>query len=138
MAKSEQASTALYKRASSPSFLHAHIQLAERETLLRPSFKGAHIILVRASAIEFLLPASGSISALTGEWPMEVAIPSFPAKSKAMTPTLFKGNCNGPAHCCLATRPPTHLSTLLVSQSLHATASNCNTCSRYSLIFSLL
>jgi hypothetical protein len=27
--------------------------------------------------------------------------------NKAITPTLFKGNCNGPAHCCLAFFPPT-------------------------------
>jgi hypothetical protein len=36
-------------------------------------------------------------------------------KSKAITPTLFKGNCNGPAHCCLATFHPT-TSTLFVNQ----------------------
>ena len=56
---SEMAFTALYKRASSPSFLQGHIQFADKETLVRLSFSGAQIILVNASVIEFLLPASG-------------------------------------------------------------------------------
>ena len=34
-AKSETAFTALYKRASSPSFLQGHIQFADRDTPLR-------------------------------------------------------------------------------------------------------
>ena len=130
MANSEQPLTASYKRASSPSFLQGHIQFAESETLFNPSFKGAQTRLVKASPIEFRLPATGSIKALTGECPIEVAMPSFPLKSRAITPQLFKGNCNGPAHCCLATRPPTQRSTLLVNQSLQATASSCNTCSK--------
>ena len=56
---SDTAFTALYKRASSPSFLHGHIQFADKETEFKLSFKGAQIILVNASVIEFLLPASG-------------------------------------------------------------------------------
>ena len=76
IAKSETACTALYKRASSPSFLHGHIQLADKETEANPSFKGAQIRLVKDSAILFLLPADGSISAEMGEWPILVAIPS--------------------------------------------------------------
>ena len=138
IAKSAHAFTALYKRASSPSFLHAHIQLAESETLFKPSFNGAKTIFDNASPIEFREPAPGFIKAETGECPILVAIPSFPLKSRAMTPTLFNGNCNGPAHCCLATFPPTQRSTLLVSQSLQATASSCKTCSRYSWILSWL
>src|SRR5690606_8509983 len=67
MANSEQPSTALYNRASSPSFLQAHIQLADRETDLRPCSSGAQTMLVSASAMAFLLPATGSISAATGE-----------------------------------------------------------------------
>ena len=67
IAKSEQAFTASYKRASSPSFLHAHIQLAESETLFKPSFKGAKTIFDKASPIEFLEPAEGLINAETGE-----------------------------------------------------------------------
>ena len=67
MANSETASTASYKRASSPSFLHGHIQLAERDTFFKPSFKGAQIILVKASVMEFLLPATGSINPEIGE-----------------------------------------------------------------------
>ena len=124
IAKSETACTAVYKRASSPSFLHGHIQLADRETDASPSLSGAHTRLVKDSAILFLLPAAGSIKAEIGECPILVAIPSFPLKSKAITPQLFNGNCNGPTHCCFATRPPTQRSTLLVSQSLLATASN--------------
>src|SRR5690606_13312368 len=69
IANSEQPSTAWYKRASSPSFLQAHIQLADRETDFRPSSSGAQTMFVSASAIEFLLPATGSISADIGEWP---------------------------------------------------------------------
>src|SRR5690606_33163757 len=130
--KSERASTAWYSRASSPSFLQGHIQFAERDTDLRPSSKGAQTRLVRDSPTLFLLPATGSIKPEMGEWPKLVAIPCFPLKSKAIAPQLFKGSCRGPTHCCLATRPPTQRSTLLVSQSLEPTASNCRSCSRYS------
>ena len=96
------------------------------------------MILVKDSAIEFFAPATGFIKPLTGECPMEVAIPSFPSKSKAITPQLFRGNCSGPTHCCLATNPPTHLSTLFVNQSLHATASSCNTLATKSCKFVFL
>src|SRR5690606_8972132 len=92
MAKSEAAFTASYKRASSPSFLQGHIQLADRETDFNPSFIGAQTIFVKASAILFLLPAEGSITPGMGEWPLEVAIPSFPLQSIAITPQLVNGN----------------------------------------------
>ena len=124
---SEIAFTASYNLASSPSFLQGHIQFAESETLLSPSLSGAQMMLVNASVIELRLPAIGLIKPEIGEWPIDVAIPSLPLKSNAMTPTLFKGICKGPTHCCLATFPPTQRSTLLVSQSLHATASSCRT-----------
>ena len=75
---SETAFTALYNRASSPSFLHGHIQLADKETDLSPSFSGAQTILVKASVIEFLLPAIGLIKPEIGECPILVATPSFP------------------------------------------------------------
>ncbi|MNV88762.1 hypothetical protein D3C71_1829920 [compost metagenome] len=78
MANSEHAFTASYKRASSPSFLQAHIQLAESETLSNPSFNGAHTILERDSAIALRLPAAALIKADSGECPTEVAIPSLP------------------------------------------------------------
>ena len=78
IANSEIPSTALYNRASSPSLLQGHIQFAESETLFNPSSKGAQIILVKASAIEFRDPATGSINAEIGLCPMEVATPSFP------------------------------------------------------------
>ena len=125
IAKFAQLSTASYNRASSPEFLQAHIQLAESETECMPSFKGAQTKFDNASPMAVLEPAAASINAATGEWPMEVASPSFPLKSKAITPTLFKGNCNGPTHCCFATFPPTQRSTLFVNQSLQPTASNC-------------
>src|SRR5690554_8083460 len=76
--KSETACTALYKRASSPGFLHGHIQLADKETLVKPSSKGAQIILVNASVMAFLLPAAESINAAIGACPRVVATPSFP------------------------------------------------------------
>src|SRR5690606_19075195 len=127
IAKSEQAFTAWYKRASSPSLLQAHIQFADKETPAKPFLIGANTKLDKDSAIAVRLPAAGSTIAATGECPTVVAMPSLPLKSNAITPTLFNGNCNGPTHCCLATRPPTQRSTLLVNQSLAATASNCNT-----------
>src|SRR5690606_20956104 len=49
MAKSEQPFTASYKRASSPSLLHAHIQLAERETPASPFLRGAKTRFDKAS-----------------------------------------------------------------------------------------
>ena len=73
-----QASTALYRRASSPSFLHGHIQLALKETLFRPSVSGAHMIFVKASATESIDPAAGSIIAACGACPIDVAIPALP------------------------------------------------------------
>jgi len=60
------ASTALYRRASSPGFLQGHIQLAERETLSISSFKGAHTRLVKASAMASTEPAAGSARAAWG------------------------------------------------------------------------
>ncbi len=75
---SETAFTALYKRASSPSFLQGHIQFADSDTLFKFSFKGAHIRFVSASVMAFLLPASGAIKAAIGAWPIAVATPSFP------------------------------------------------------------
>ena len=78
IANSETAFTALYKRASSPSFLQGHIQLADRETLCKLSLSGAQIKFVRDSVIAFLLPAAGSINPAIGECPIEVATPSFP------------------------------------------------------------
>ncbi len=78
IAKSETALTALYKRTSSPSFRQGHIQFAESETDCSCSFKGAHIIFVKDSAMALREPASTSIKALKGAWPIEVAIPSVP------------------------------------------------------------
>src|SRR5690606_39190648 len=78
IAKSEQAFTASYNLASSPSFLHGHIQLAESDTLSSPSFKGAQMIFESDSAIAIRLPAAGSIKADKGACPTDVATPSFP------------------------------------------------------------
>ncbi|MNX71205.1 hypothetical protein D3C86_1025110 [compost metagenome] len=78
IANSEQPSTAAYKRASSPSFLQAHIQFADNEIPFKPSLIGAQTMFDNDSAIAFLLPATGSIKAAIGAWPIEVAIPSFP------------------------------------------------------------
>ena len=78
IAKSEHPFTASYKRASSPSFLHAHIQFADKETEAKPSFNGAQTKFDKDSAMAFLLPATGSIKAEIGACPIEVAIPSFP------------------------------------------------------------
>ena len=67
IANSDTAFTALNNLASSPSFLHGHIQFADRETLFKLSFSGAHTILESASVIEFLLPAAGFIKPEIGE-----------------------------------------------------------------------
>ncbi len=66
IAKSEQALTASYNLASSPSFLQGHIQFAESEMLFKPSFKGAHTIFESDSAMAILLPAAASIKAESG------------------------------------------------------------------------
>ena len=75
IANSEQAWTALYSLESSPSFPHGHIQLAESDTDLIPFSRGAHIILVKDSPIELILPMLGSIRPETGECPIDEAIP---------------------------------------------------------------
>ena len=62
--KSLNAFTAVYKRASSPSWeRHGHIQLADREMLSIPSAMGAHTRLVNASLTDRIEPAAGSASA---------------------------------------------------------------------------
>ncbi|MNT29017.1 hypothetical protein D3C72_1647420 [compost metagenome] len=66
IAKSEQAFTASYNLASSPSFLQAHIQFAESDTLFKPSLSGAQTKLERDSPIAIRLPAAASINAETG------------------------------------------------------------------------
>src|SRR5690554_186013 len=76
--KSETSFTAAYKRASSPSLFAGHIQFAERETLFNPSFNGAQTRFVNASVMAFLEPMAGSIKAVNGECPRDVATPSFP------------------------------------------------------------
>src|SRR5688572_24041259 len=68
IAKSEQPFTASYNLASSPSFLQAHIQLAESETDCILSFNGAHTKFDNASPIAVLEPATGSTNAEIGEW----------------------------------------------------------------------
>ena len=76
--KSLTASTASYKRASSPLFFEGHIQLALKETDFSPSSNGAQTKLVNASAIANLLPFLGLMSEATGAWPKAVAIPFSP------------------------------------------------------------
>ena len=78
MANFETASTASYNLASSPSLLQGHIQLAESEIDFSPFSNGAQTMFESDSAMEFFDPATGSTKAETGEWPMEVATPSFP------------------------------------------------------------
>ena len=58
--------TASKSLASSPLFLQGHIQFALKDTPFSLFVIGAKTMLVKASAIEFLEPATGSISALTG------------------------------------------------------------------------
>src|SRR5690606_25986878 len=76
MAKSEQPFTASYRRASSPSLLHAHIQLADRDTPANPFFMGAKTRFDSASPMALRDPATGSMRAASGAWPTEVATPS--------------------------------------------------------------
>src|SRR5690606_1761420 len=77
IAKSEQPFTASYRRASSPSLLHAHIQLADRDTPTRPFLMGAKTRFDKASPMALRDPATGSISAVRGAWPTVVATPSL-------------------------------------------------------------
>src|SRR5690606_1831964 len=67
IAKSEHAWTALYKRASSPSLLQAHIQLADKEIPDKPFLIGAKTMFDSDSAIAVRLAAAGSIIPATGE-----------------------------------------------------------------------
>ena len=78
IAKSAHASTASYKRAFSPGLLHGHIQFADKLTSSSPFSKGAQMRLVSDSAIDSRLPAAGSINALAGACPTDVATPAFP------------------------------------------------------------
>jgi len=67
--------TASYKRASSPGNPEGHIQLALREISSNPFLRGAHTILVNASATANLLAFAESIIATLGACPMLNAIP---------------------------------------------------------------
>src|SRR5690606_29855914 len=73
IAKSEQPFTASYRRASSPSLLQGHIQLADRETPAKPFLTGAKTRLDSASATALREPATGSTNAVKGECPTVVA-----------------------------------------------------------------
>src|SRR5690606_18968482 len=75
-AKSEQPCTASYRRASSPSLLQAHIQLADRDTPASPFLMGAKTRFDKASPMAFRDPATGSMSAESGACPIVVATPS--------------------------------------------------------------
>ena len=84
-----------------------------------------------------LLAAAGSTNDAAGcygqwRWPPFVA-----QKSMAITPTLLSGNWISPQVCCVANFPVTDRSTLLVNQSLQATASNWST-AQCTVGFSLL
>ena len=77
--KSDNAFTAVYRRASSPSCeRQGHIQLAESDRLSMPSASGAHTMLVRASDTASTEPAAGLASAAWGACPSAVAIPFSP------------------------------------------------------------
>ena len=77
--KSLRASTARYRRASSPFCeRQGHIQLADNDTPRSPSAKGAHTMLVKDSATDSTLPASGLARPACGAWPRAVAIPFLP------------------------------------------------------------
>ena len=78
IAKSAQASTALYKRAFSPGLLQGHIQLADKLTADSPFSKGAQTRFVKASAMDIRLPAAALTKATAGACPIEVAIPFSP------------------------------------------------------------
>ena len=67
IANFEHAFTALYNLESSPSFPHGHIQLADNDIDLIPFSRGAQIILVKDSPIEFILPIDGFIRPEIGE-----------------------------------------------------------------------
>src|SRR5690606_10407898 len=66
IAKSEHPFTASYKRASSPSLLHGHIQFADSETPAKPFLIGANTKLESASAIALREPPTGSSNAANG------------------------------------------------------------------------
>jgi len=77
--KSDNAFTAVYRRASSPSCeRHGHIQLAESDKLSIPSAKGAQTMLVSASATANTEPYAGLASPACGACPNAVAIPFSP------------------------------------------------------------
>ncbi len=78
MEKSDAAFTASYNLASSPGFLHGHIQLALNEIPLIPPSIGAQMTLVRLSAMEIIEPFFESIIAGIGACPKAVATPFSP------------------------------------------------------------
>ena len=78
-------------------------------------------MFVKASTI-IANKATGSINALIGACPTEVQFP-FGLCNLMHHHNCLVG-CVRSVFCCLATLPDTQRSTLLVNQSLHATASN--------------
>lgn len=72
----------------------------------------ANTKFVRASPTAILAPHAGSTRPLIGCSPMAVAEPTVSKCVSAVTATSATGVCNGPTHCCWATRPVTLRSTL--------------------------
>mmetsp|Transcript_21095 Transcript_21095/g.48401 ORF Transcript_21095/g.48401 Transcript_21095/m.48401 type:complete len:284 (+) Transcript_21095:1879-2730(+) len=114
----------------SPGSLAAHIQLPD--TLIE-SKDGSliHMRFVTASAtasLPMMQQLSGSpASPLRGCSPIDVAHPVTLSGLWAKHAKLANGVCNGPTHCCCATRPVTDLSTLLVRNRFEPTDTNRST-----------
>mmetsp|Transcript_43390 Transcript_43390/g.117613 ORF Transcript_43390/g.117613 Transcript_43390/m.117613 type:complete len:271 (+) Transcript_43390:2758-3570(+) len=117
---SRSATHASHMRAPSPASLAAHIQLPEALMSVRAE-RGAHTRLVRHSATTIRAMAAGSRRPLIGCSPHALAMPVVPKCDWAMTAQFASGICNGPTHCCCATRPVTERSTLCTRKRLEPT-----------------
>mmetsp|Transcript_48791 Transcript_48791/g.89989 ORF Transcript_48791/g.89989 Transcript_48791/m.89989 type:complete len:304 (-) Transcript_48791:1575-2486(-) len=114
----------------SPGSFAAHIQLPDT---FMESMDGIfiHMRFVTASAtasLPMMQQLAGSpASPLRGCSPIDVAQPVTLSGLCAKQAKLANGVCNGPTHCCCATRPVTDLSTLLVRKRLEPTDTNLST-----------
>mmetsp|Transcript_3757 Transcript_3757/g.10761 ORF Transcript_3757/g.10761 Transcript_3757/m.10761 type:complete len:262 (+) Transcript_3757:1611-2396(+) len=124
--ESLRATAASYIAAPSPSILAAYIQFTD-DLMSSIDVRGAHMMLVTASATASRAMADGFNMPFRGCSPMEHAPPVTSSNVCATTATSASGNCNGPTHCCWATRPETDLSTLVVKNLLEQTLGNLST-----------
>mmetsp|Transcript_20575 Transcript_20575/g.50363 ORF Transcript_20575/g.50363 Transcript_20575/m.50363 type:complete len:287 (+) Transcript_20575:964-1824(+) len=126
------ATAAAYMADASPGSFAAHIQLPSHLMSSRFVIRAEHM-LVSISPTLMRAMAAGSMRVRLGRSPIAVAAPVRAKWLCAVTAASETGKCNGPTHCCWATRPVTERSTLVVRNRFEPTVMRRSTRSKASL-----